>query len=56
MTGGIPAAIAGRPNAGKKLALNALLGYDRAIVTAIPGTTRDTIEEKSRKPPDAAPY
>ena len=48
MTGGIPAAIAGRPNAGKSSLLNALLGYDRAIVTAIQGTTRDTIEEKLR--------
>ena len=48
MTGGIPAAIAGRPNAGKSSLLNALLGYDRAIVTAIPGTTRDTLEEKLR--------
>lgn len=46
MQSGVPAAIVGRPNAGKSSLLNALLGYDRAIVTQIPGTTRDTIEEK----------
>ena len=48
MRSGIPAAIVGLPNAGKSSLLNALLGFDRAIVTDVPGTTRDTIEEKLR--------
>ena len=42
---GIPVAIAGAPNSGKSTLLNALLCDDRAIVSDIPGTTRDTIEE-----------
>ena len=42
---GVPVAIAGKPNVGKSTLLNALLNDDRAIVSDIPGTTRDTVED-----------
>ena len=45
---GLRIAIVGAPNVGKSTLMNQLLGYDRSIVSAIPGTTRDTVTEGCR--------
>ncbi len=48
MIEGFKVSIVGKPNVGKSSLLNAVLNYERAIVSSIPGTTRDTIEEQIR--------
>lgn len=45
--GGVDVVIAGKPNAGKSTLLNALVGFDRAIVSSTPGTTRDQVDAES---------
>lgn len=45
VTTGVDAAIVGKPNVGKSTLMNLLTGYDRSIVTAVEGTTRDVVEE-----------
>ncbi|MCH5198052.1 MAG: tRNA uridine-5-carboxymethylaminomethyl(34) synthesis GTPase MnmE [Oscillospiraceae bacterium] len=48
VTEGVNTAICGKPNAGKSTLMNLLTGYERSIVTSVPGTTRDSVEETVR--------